>query len=975
MISDPKGKNAFDHVSSLKRLHTKNVFLGHLNINSLRNKFESIQLLIKDSFDIFLISETKIDSSFPNAQFNIPGYKIFRKDRVINGSNGGGLMFFIKHDIPCKVFVSQCFSVNTEILTVQLNLNKSKILLVGLYKPPSINDEEFLNELQMGISNLSATFDQFVLIGDLNLRINDPKLIEFCENFSLKHLINEPTCFKGENPTQIDHIITNVSSRFMKSCALETGISDHHKMIMTIFRMTIAKGDNKTLNYRCYKKFDTHKFENDLLISIKDSENLKHFCDKFQSVLNLHAPIKKKKIRHNNQPFMTKALRKAIMVRSKLRNIFNCNKSSNNWSKYKRQRNLCVNLLRQNKRHYFNNLNIKSVTDSKKFWKNIKPNFVNENKAADTIILSQNEKIIKDQRIVAEEFNNYFTDITKSLELKKTKSFNSNHSISDIINHFKNSESVIKIKEQCNENAESFSFTAFKKEEIIKILNDLPNKSSILNDIPLSILKKYVYIYSEKLTSIFNNCLNENKFPDILKKADVTPVFKKGTATDKENFRPISTLSHLSKIFERLLYNQIEAFFIDKFSDFLTGFRKNNSTQYALLHMVEYWKTNLNKGNHIGAIFMDLSKAFDTLNHNLLIAKLEAYGFSMDSLVFIKDYLSNRFQRCKIGDHISEWRKIKTGVPQGSILGPLLFNIFINDIFKFVHRSCICNYADDNTLYSFGKNFESIYQQLSFDFLSLKNWYYHNYLVLNPDKCYYMTFGIKKDNENLKIEDLTISNVNEVKVLGVVIDNQLSFTPHIKRICSNANQKLNALFRVSKQMTNEQLNLLVNAFIKSHFNYCPLIWMLCSHHSMNKINKIQERTLRLLYNSYDTTFDELLLISGEVSTHMRCIWFLLAEIYKFINGLSPPIMNEVFTIRENTYNIRNFNIFGGDVPKSNRYGINTIPYLGNKLWNIIPINIRNSPSLECFKSRLRSIKVIDCPCLACRTYIHQLGYI
>ena len=209
--------------------------------------------------------------------------------------------------------------------------------------------------------------------------------------------------------------------------------------------------------------------------------------------------------------------------------------------------------------------------------------------------------------------------------------------------------------------------------------------------------------------------------------------------------------------------------------------------------MVEYWKTNLNKGNHIGAIFMDLCKAFDTLNHNLLIAKLEAYGFSMDSLVFIKDYLSNRFQRCKIGDPISEWGKIKTGIPQGSILGPLLFNIFINGIFKFVHRSCICNYADDNTLYSFGKNFGSIYQQLSFDFLSLKNWYYHNYLVLNPDKCYYMTFGIKKDNENLKIEDLTISNVNEVKVLGVVIDNQLTFTLHIKRICSKCKPKVKCI--------------------------------------------------------------------------------------------------------------------------------------------------------------------------------------
>ena len=232
---------------------------------------------------------------------------------------------------------------------------------------------------------------------------------------------------------------------------------------------------------------------------------------------------------------------------------------------------------------------------------------------------------------------------------------------------------------------------------------------------------------------------------------------------------------------------------------------------------------------------MDLSKTFDSLNDKLLLAKLKAYG-----------YLTDRLQRCKISNSFSEWWKVLNDVPQGSILGPLLFNIFLNEIFLSIQKCELANYTDDSTLYTSDKSISNIMNSLSHDSTILSKWFYNNFVVLNPDKCSFMLLGVDDELQtNLVCGNETLKNSKQEKVLGVTIEKKLKFATHRSNITKNANIKSNALTRVQKHMTADQEKRIFSSFIKSQFTYCPFAWMFRTKHSVGRINSIHERCLRL----------------------------------------------------------------------------------------------------------------------------------
>ena len=552
--------------------------------------------------------------------------------------------------------------------------------------------------------------------------------------------------------------------------------------------------------------------------------------------------------------------------------------------------------------------------------------------------------------------------------------------VQDILQHYSNDESIIKIKANNEANLLKFNFKPIEEDVLKKIILNLNSKKGALHDcIPVTLLKDSCDVYISQLNDIIIHCLENNIFPNKLKLADVIPIFKKADSLKKENYRPVSLLSHISKILERVIYDQINGFMEPKFSNFLTGFRKNHNTQMSLLKMIEHWKSLLDNGFYIGAIFMDLSKAFDTLNHSLLLAKLSAYGFSSGAIKLMKSYLSERLQRTNINGTFSTWKEIFTGVPQGSILGPLLFNIFINDIFYFTTNCSLCDYADDNTLYAFDRSHETMKCKLQIDFEILDRWFQHNIMVLNPDKCHFMNLGPKSSTQSVNdifcYKEIKLKSSCEEKLLGVIIDKDLNFNNHVKAMCRTAGKKLNTLARVSNILNESKKELLFNSFIKGQFNYCPLIWMFSSRSSNSHINKIHERALRICKNNYDISFETLLNECNEVTIHVKNLRNLLTEVYKYLNRLSPPIMQELFETRTLNYNLRNFRVIETYRKNTIAFGIETVTYKSSQLWQILPTELKSIQSLHEFKRKVKEWKGENCPCRLCKIYIRNLGYL
>ena len=362
------------------------------------------------------------------------------------------------------------------------------------------------------------------------------------------------------------------------------------------------------------------------------------------------------------------------------------------------------------------------------------------------------------------------------------------------------------------------------------------------------------------ICNIINACIECEVFPDSLKMAEVCPVYKKNDAMCASNYRPISILPCLSKVFEKVVVTQLNAYFENIFSPFLSGFRQGHNCQNVLMRLVENCKHRIDNGLVSGLLLTGLSKAFDSLDYGLLLAKLHAYGLSDAACNLVRSYFMCRKQRVKLGDVKSQWTDIRKGAPQGSLMGPCCFNIFINDLVLMIENQCeIYNYADDNSVCVYGKSFIDVKKQLELIASTLITWFENNHLKANPEKFQVIFFGTEyRDDDKLDIGSHSIALSKTVKLLGVYIDDKLIFEHHVRELCKRAGKKLNALSRCARNLDLSSRSLLFDCFVCSHFNYCTLVWKYCKISDHVKIEKVQKRALKILHQEWNESYKDLL---------------------------------------------------------------------------------------------------------------------
>ena len=395
-------------------------------------------------------------------------------------------------------------------------------------------------------------------------------------------------------------------------------------------------------------------------------------------------------------------------------------------------------------------------------------------------------------------------------------------------------------------------------------------------------------------------------------------------------------------------------------SGFVAAYREEYSCNHVLMRLVENWKRALDKNFQIGTILMDLSTAFDC------IAKLYAYGLSEETTTFFYSYLKRRGQRVRIDDILRSLQVLISGVPQGSILGPILFNIFLNELLEILKNSDIYNFADDNVISVASKKRDTLLETLKNESESAVNWFRNNNMIVNPEKFQLML--LQKSTKKLIQEKLQIDNKknkseNSVTLLGITIDNRLSFDDHVSKLCNKASMQLKAIFILKKYMSQKELEVVPNSFIYSNFNYCPLLWHFSTNKSIEKLENIHKHCLRLTFNHYKSDYTTLLDKSGKESMKIRRIKTLAIEIFKTANELNFNFMKTIFTSKTNS-RVRPFDLLVKN-RNTEKYGSKILMALGRKIWNVLPEKIKKETSFSKLKENIKSWSGLTCKCKMC----------
>lgn len=485
------------------------------------------------------------------------------------------------------------------------------------------------------------------------------------------------------------------------------------------------------------------------------------------------------------------------------------------------------------------------------------------------------------------------------------------------------------------------------------------SKAAGSDSVSAKLLKIAAPIVAGPLTSILNASIRGGKFPDIWKLAKVSPIFKATDLTNKNNFRPISVLCILSKILERHVHDSLYVYMKPHLYIGQSGFREGHSCETALARLVDMWTTNMSKGLLTGVVFLDLRKAFDLVDHEVLLEKLKLYQFDDVALSWFRSYITGRTQKVFFKGKESQTLPVKSGVPQGSILGPLLFLIHMNDLQLHTGSSHLDMFADDSTVHASGNTVSSLRDSLNNSMVGIKSWCNNNKMAINNGKTKSMLVTTRQKCKRLPSQNLNINldeeNLDQVecdKILGVTIDTHLSWNEHINNVARKVSQNIGLLRRIRQYLPTFARRTFYMAYIQPHFDYCSIIW---GQADISRLIKLQKLALRTMADAPSRTPSHGLFKQfGIMPLKSRIDFRTTSMVFKAVNGNTPSYISDMFECISNVSSRQTRATTRGDIyiPKAKLTAQSkTLRYTGAKLYNESPTDLRNSPTLASFKSK------------------------
>lgn len=899
----------------------KGLNIVHVNAQSLNNKMDEFRYTFaKSNVDVICVSETWFQPELEDSLFALNSYQLFRADR---GRRGGGVAIYIKKDISCKTVLKSGVGDNIEFIFLELICNNNKLLMGAIYRPHCrTNYQVFMDKLE----HLSLLYKDIVICGDFNNNVfNENLFTSEMLSFGLKIVNNtEPTHFTTTSNSLIDLFFVSCKHKILLYDQLSAPMFSKHDLCFLTFDFQTCPSVC-SFTYRDFKNIDylnlhldLMSIEWDTLYSMVDIDEQIHYLQHHINFLyNKYVPLRTKIISSDQTPWFDNQVKTLIDQRNRAYARWKKYRITQFEQAYKHLRNKVNSVIKYKKTTYYSR-KFEQAVNSKETWKQIRSIGVG-NKASNTTY-----------NIDPNELNNVFVNIPF---------------ISADSDFYRNVGNVVQRDLQ-------FNFCRITHNDVVEGISYLKSNSVGSDGIDPKFFKMIHTYLLPYIVHAFNSIITQSYFPKIWKHAKIIPIPKSG-----KDYRPIAILPYFSKIFERIINMQIRTYLTHNslLSNLQSGFRSNHSCITALQKISEDLRANIDSKQISLLILLDHTKAFDSVDHNVLFLKLgNFFNFSPQSIKLVKSYFARRSQSVVVGNLWSEPLEVLRGVPQGSILGPLLYTLYCNDLPQYVRHSSVHMYADDVQVYlnSSKADFENSVEKINSDLCGIDKWAKSNGLCLNASKSKCLIISDKTfklpDNVNVNIANVPINIAPNAKNLGVIFNNRLTWREHVLSAVGKTNAALRNIYS-TQQYTPIRIRLmLAKSFLVPKLIYGCELFSSCSNEMFRKLNVTYNNVARYVFGlsrrDHVSEFAKLLFgVSFENLMKIRT----LTSLHKIITTKNPEYLYNHIRFAASLRGCRIIQITHNKHLSDQFFFINAI-----RLWNLLPTNLQTIADERQFKSEL-----------------------